>query len=334
MSGAGLKKCIPTTRSGVEVAPAISVTESADVFVARTASGRQTRSSSANSSRFGSSSSTIASITTSQPANAATSVVRLSSSMSKESICPFSTLRERKCSIRPRAVSPSSSVTSRPTVSSPVSTASCAIPAPIVPSPTTPSFTRRSLDPGRRVAPMEVREGTLAFPLAGDDAETWYRVTGDLGADGPAPLVVLHGGPGATHDYLLSLADLAEGRAVVHYDQLGGGRSTHYPDRGADFWTPELFVRELHNLVEALGIAGRHHVLGQSWGGFLAEEYAFTQPAGLRSLVLANTAASWADFATEAGKLRDQLPADVQATLAKHEEAGTYDDPEYTQASM
>ena len=53
MSGAGLKKCIPTTRSGVEVAPAISVTESADVFVASTASGRQTRSSSANSSRFG-----------------------------------------------------------------------------------------------------------------------------------------------------------------------------------------------------------------------------------------------------------------------------------------
>ena len=75
MSGAGLKKCIPTTRSGVEVAPAISVTDSADVFVASTASGRQTRSSSANSSRFGSSSSTIASITTSQSAKAESSVV-------------------------------------------------------------------------------------------------------------------------------------------------------------------------------------------------------------------------------------------------------------------
>ena len=184
---------------------------------------------------------------------------------------------------------------------------------------------------------MVVREDTVAFPLDGEEAQTWYRVTGELqpgDAAASAPLVVLHGGPGATHDYLLSLADLAEGRAVVHYDQLSGGRSTHYPDRGADFWTPELFVRELHNLVEALGIAGRHHVLGQSWGGFLAEEYAFTQPAGLRSLVLANTAASWADFATEAGKLRDQLPADVQATLAKHEEAGTYDDPEYTRACM
>jgi L-proline amide hydrolase len=184
---------------------------------------------------------------------------------------------------------------------------------------------------------LDVREGTVPFQLGGEEAQTWYRVTGDLrpgDAGEPAPLVVLHGGPGATHDYLLSLVDLADGRAVIHYDQLGGGRSTHYADRGAEFWTPELFVRELHNLVAALGIAERHHVLGQSWGGFLAEEYAFTQPPGLRALVLADTAASWADFAAEAGKLREQLPADVQATLAKHEEAGTYDDPAYTQACM
>ena len=181
---------------------------------------------------------------------------------------------------------------------------------------------------------MSVREGTTAFPFAGEDAQTWYRITGDLQADGPAPLVVLHGGPGGTHDYLLSLVDLAAGRAVVHYDQLGNGRSTHYPDRGAEFWTPDLFVRELHNLVDALGVADRHVVLGQSWGGFLAEEYALTQPLGLRALVLADTAASWADFASEAGKLREQLPAEVRATLAKHEEAGSYDDPEYMQACL
>jgi L-proline amide hydrolase len=42
-----------------------------------------------------------------------------------------------------------------------------------------------------------------------DGHETWYRVEGELGAGGPPPLVVLHGGPGATHDYLLSLTDLA-----------------------------------------------------------------------------------------------------------------------------
>ncbi len=174
-----------------------------------------------------------------------------------------------------------------------------------------------------------MREGTLPF----EGGETWFRITGSLG-DGPAPLIALHGGPGATHDYLLPLTDLAtDGRAVVHYDQLGNGKSTHYPERGADFWTVDLFVRELQSLVAALGI-GEHHVLGQSWGGFLAQEYALTQPAGLRSLVLADTAASWADFATEAGKLRADLPPETDAILRKHEAAGTFDDPEYVEACL
>jgi L-proline amide hydrolase len=182
-----------------------------------------------------------------------------------------------------------------------------------------------------------VHEGKVPFRIDGDTAEIWYRVDGDLlpdDPDSPAPLVTLHGGPGATHDYLLSLADLADGRAVVFYDQIGNGRSTHYPERGADFWTVELFVRELHNLVDALGIAGRHHVFGSSWGGFLAQEYALTQPPGLRSLVLSDTAASFPDFLAEANRLRGELPPEVEATLKRHEEAGTTDDPEYEEACM
>jgi L-proline amide hydrolase len=182
-----------------------------------------------------------------------------------------------------------------------------------------------------------VHEGKVPFRIDGDTAETWYRVDGDLrpdDADSPTPLVTLHGGPGATHDYLLALADLADGRPVVFYDQIGNGRSTHYPQRGADFWTVDLFVRELHNLVDALGIAGRHHVLGSSWGGFLAQEYALTHPPGLRSLVLADTAASFPDFLAEANRLRGELPPEVEATLKRHEEAGTTDDPEYEEACM
>jgi L-proline amide hydrolase len=164
-----------------------------------------------------------------------------------------------------------------------------------------------------------------------EDFQTWYQVEGDLGAGGAPPLITLHGGPGASHPYMLSLADLAKDRPVVFYDQLGAGNSTHLPDRGADFWTVELFVRELGNLVEQLGI-GEHHVLGQSWGGFLAQEYAFTQPQGLRSLVLADTAASFPDFVAEANRLRAELPPEVEATLRRHEEAGTTDDPEYEDA--
>ena len=174
-------------------------------------------------------------------------------------------------------------------------------------------------------------EGVAPF----DGFETWYRIEGELGG-GPAPLVALHGGPGAVHDYLLPLVDLArEGRAVVFYDQLGNGRSTHLPERkgDGDFWTPELFVRELANLIRHLGLE-RHHVLGQSWGGFLAQEYALTQPAGLRSLVLSNTAASFPDFLAECNRLRTELPADVQETLQRHEDEGTTDDSEYMEAAM
>jgi L-proline amide hydrolase len=173
-------------------------------------------------------------------------------------------------------------------------------------------------------------------PAPGLDVETWWRTSGDLtpDSDRPAPLVVLHGGPGAAHDYLANLTALTgvDGRAVVLYDQLGNGRSTHLPDRGAEFWTVELFVRELQALVAELGIADRHHVLGQSWGGFLAQEYAITQPPGLCALVLADTAASFPDFVAECNRLRADLPPEVDATLRKHEEAGTTDDPEYAAA--
>lgn len=181
------------------------------------------------------------------------------------------------------------------------------------------------------------REETMTWePNPGDSVSTWMRVVGEVSDEPqrPAPVVILHGGPGATHDYLANLAALADvdGRAVVLYDQLGNGRSTHLPERGAEFWTVDLFVRELQTLVEHLGITGRHHVLGQSWGGFLAQEYALTQPPGLRSLVLADTASSFPDFVAAANKLRAELPAEVEATLRKHEEAGTTDDPEYAAA--
>jgi L-proline amide hydrolase len=170
-----------------------------------------------------------------------------------------------------------------------------------------------------------------------EGAQTWYRIDGELPAapDGPAPLVVLHGGPGATHDYLLPIAELSEqGRAVVLYDQLGNGNSTHYPQRGADFWTVELFVRELANLIDHLGVGDRYHVLGQSWGGFLAQEHALTQPTGLRSLVLSNTAASFPDFVSEANMLRRELPPEVEATLRKHEDDGTTGAPDYVNACL
>jgi L-proline amide hydrolase len=164
---------------------------------------------------------------------------------------------------------------------------------------------------------------------------TWYRVVGELGAGDLAPLVILHGGPGAPHDYLESVADLAStGRGCVLYDQIGCGRSQHFRDAPAGFWTVELFCRELSALVEHLGIAERYHVLGQSWGGMLAMEHALTHPYGLRSLVLANSPGSLELWLREANRLRGLLPPDVQETLTRHESAGSTDSDEHEQAVM
>ncbi len=165
---------------------------------------------------------------------------------------------------------------------------------------------------------------------------TWYRVTGDLRAARP-PLIALHGGPGCTHDYIDSLTDLArdgaDGRAVVHYDQIGNGRSTHLPHADPGFWTVTLFLAELDNLLAHLGVAARHDMLGQSWGGMLASEHAVRRPAGLRRLVIADSPASLDTWVAEANRLRGELPSDVQATLLRHEADGSTDDPAYAAAT-
>jgi L-proline amide hydrolase len=162
--------------------------------------------------------------------------------------------------------------------------------------------------------------------------QTWYRITGDL-RSGKTPLIAAHGGPGGTHDYLLTIADISRsGRPVIHYDQIGNGNSTRLRDRGADFWTVDLFLDELDNLVEKLGIAGGYHLLGQSWGGMLAAEHGIRQPAGLQSLIISDSPASMTLWLAAAAELRAQLPADVQATLTRHEDAGTTDSAEYLAA--
>ena len=166
------------------------------------------------------------------------------------------------------------------------------------------------------------------------DYETWYRVTGDLGSD-KSPVFILHGGPGAAHDYVDAYKLLADdGRAVVHYDQLGCGNSTLLPHKGGDFWTPQLFVDELENLIDHLGQRAGFHVLGQSWGGMLGAEYGARRPVGLKSLVIANSPASMALWTSEAMRQRSDMPQDIQDALNKHEAAGTYSDPEYQEATM
>ncbi|KAJ7302184.1 proline-specific peptidase [Mycena albidolilacea] len=185
-------------------------------------------------------------------------------------------------------------------------------------------------------------EGKIPFLVGDETFETYYKAFGDpddaimlRGA-----LIVLHGGPGISHDYLLPLADLAsrspgDPTSVLFYDQLGSGQSTRLPHKDPSFWTIDLFIAELENLLDFFGTTHCFNLLGHSWGGTLAAEFIVRRrPAGLRSLILANALAS-AKLRNEAlVRLRAGLPEKVQATLRKHEAAGTTKSKEYKAAMM
>jgi proline-specific peptidase len=172
-----------------------------------------------------------------------------------------------------------------------------------------------------------IHEGFISF----HGYRTWYRIVGDKEDEGKLPLLCLHGGPGMSHDYLEPLEAIAEtGRRVIFYDQLGCGNSDHPHDPA--LWKIKLFVEEVGAIRKALGLASIH-LLGQSWGGFLAQEYMLTKPSGVKSLILADSAASTQRWIAEANLLRARLPAEVQEILKKHEESGTTDDPAYVSAT-
>jgi L-proline amide hydrolase len=174
-----------------------------------------------------------------------------------------------------------------------------------------------------------VTEGRI--PFCG--SSTWYRVVGDREDEGRLPLLCLHGGPGAGWHHLEPYEQLAEGRRVVFYDQLGCGNSAVEEPHDPAMWTTELYVEEVDVVREALGLE-RVVVLGQSWGGMLALAYAQTQPPGVAGLVVQSSPASVPFWMTELARLRTELPVEVREVLDRHEAAGTTGDPEYEEAAM
>lgn len=81
----------------------------------------------------------------------------------------------------------------------------------------------------------EMAEGSAPFDISSLEkpCQTWYKVFSDL-QPSATPLIILHGGPGACHDYLLPLADIANSAALVFYDQIGNDRYTHLPEKNGD----------------------------------------------------------------------------------------------------
>jgi proline-specific peptidase len=171
--------------------------------------------------------------------------------------------------------------------------------------------------------PPPEREGTIQVP----GGTVWYRVVGD----GGIPLLCLHGGPGMAHDYISPMADLADRRTVIFYDQLGCGRSERPDD--ASLWTLERSVAEVEAVRDALGLE-RFNLFGNSWGGWLALQYTLDRRPNLAGLIISSSPPSVDRAVREMNVLREQLPADIQRVLADHEARQFFDCPEYTAAIM
>ena len=174
---------------------------------------------------------------------------------------------------------------------------------------------------------MEIREGYMPFL----EYKTYYRVVGK-NTGNKKPLVLLHGGPGSTHNYfeVLERIEQEEGRQLVMYDQIGCGNS--YVENRPDLWNSKVWIEELIELRKHLGL-DEIHLLGQSWGGMQTLEYVCNyKPEGLKSIILSSTLpASWL-WAEEAQRMIAQMPQDMQDAIKKATESGDYSSPEYQAA--
>jgi proline iminopeptidase len=144
-------------------------------------------------------------------------------------------------------------------------------------------------------------------------------------------LFLLSGGPGLPVSHLstpfLPLAE--QGYRIIAYDQLGTGESDRPDDPG--LWRIERYVDEVEMVRRALGL-GRIHLIGHSWGGWLAIEYALMHGDALATLTLSNTCADMPHLRTELERLKQGLGPETYARIVAHEAGGRYEHPEYKAA--
>ena len=174
---------------------------------------------------------------------------------------------------------------------------------------------------------MKIEERYLPFgPLT-----TYVRIVGE--DHGLAPLVLLHGGPGSSHNYFELLDPLAAAtkRQLIMYDQVSCGQSSLVDDLPA-VYTAQTWLVELANLRAQLQLA-KIHLLGQSWGGMLALLH-LLQPTttGVQSVILSSTLASAQRWGQAVYGLVSQLPPAQQAAIARAEASGDYTSPAYQAA--
>ena len=173
---------------------------------------------------------------------------------------------------------------------------------------------------------MKITEGYMPYL----EYQTYYRIVGECTGN-KKPVILLHGGPGSTHNYFETLDCIAEdGRAVIMYDQLGCGNSA-IPSNPS-LWTQETWIDELIALRKHLGIE-ECHILGQSWGGMQLIAYLCDyKPEGVKSAILSSTLPASEMWKKEQRRHITYMPQKMQDDIIRAEAAEDYDDPDYLAA--
>ena len=146
-------------------------------------------------------------------------------------------------------------------------------------------------------------------------------------------VLLLHGGPGATHEYF-EIFDSYFPNAEIeyyYYDQLESAYSDQPND--STLWSVDRYVDEVEQVRKALGLnADNFYILGSSWGGILGMEYALKYQQHLKGLIISNMMASIPAYMEYADKvLGPQLPSDVLSEIRSLEEKGDYGNPRYSE---
>jgi proline iminopeptidase len=157
-----------------------------------------------------------------------------------------------------------------------------------------------------------------------------------IGNNPKMKLLLLHGGPGATHEYFECFESFLpqEGIEFIYYDQLGSTYSEQPND--TSLWNVDRFVDEVEQVRTALGLTrDNFYLLGHSWGGWLAQSYALKYQSNIKGLIISNAMASSAAYSRYAEEmLAKRIDPAVLTEIRALEAKGDFENPRYMELLM
>jgi proline iminopeptidase len=163
--------------------------------------------------------------------------------------------------------------------------------------------------------------------------KVWTKYMGD---NPKIKVLLLNGGPGATHEYFECFESflLPQNIEFIYYDQLGCGLSDNPKD--TSFWDLPRYVEEVEQVRKALNLdKSNFYLLGHSWGGILAMQYALKYQDNLKGLIISNMMSSCPDYGKYAQEvLAPQFDQKILDTIREIEKKGDFENPKYMELLM